>query len=104
MIPQTEQYFIGDDDPILVAAFKRQGLRLDPKRGWVRPQEDVTASWTTPADAQAWAVASGACQNKYEASNSWLKIVRQFGSFGRHNKNTAFQAFFERQCEKLQAA
>ena len=98
-----EPYPVYDDDPILWAAFKRAGMQFDPVKGWHRPEE-MPSDWRTPADAQRWAVERGACSNRFEASNSWLKIVKQLGSFGRHNRDTAFQAFFDRQCEKLQAA
>lgn len=59
--------------------------------------------WTSAADAYAWAVESGACENEFEARASLKKIVdAQFGGkLSAHNMADAFDAFHARQMEKL---
>ena len=61
------------------------------------------ARWASAADAYAWAVEAGACENEFEARSSMKKIVAaQFG--GRltgDNMAAVFEAFHARQMEKL---
>lgn len=59
--------------------------------------------WKNPKEAQAWAVKIGACENEHEARNSMKKIVdAQFGGkFTTLNKEAVFDAYWERQQEKL---
>jgi hypothetical protein len=40
---------------------------------------DVLGKWATPADAKAWAVAVGACENEFAARNSLKKVVDEYG-------------------------
>lgn len=63
----------------------------------------LVAGWQSPADAYAWAIAEGACQNEFEAKNSLKKIVdRDFGGkLTKANMRDALLAFYLRQEEKL---
>lgn len=40
---------------------------------------EVLGTWTSPQDAQTWAVANGACQNEFEAKQSFKKVVDEHG-------------------------
>jgi phage recombination protein Bet len=61
--------------------------------------------WTSAADAKVWAVECGACDNPFEANNSFAKVVTdQFaGKFTTGNKTDVFKAFHEHQMQKLEA-
>ena len=61
------------------------------------------ARWASAADAYAWAVEAGACENEHEARASLKKIVdAQFGGrLTADNMAAVFEAFHARQMEKL---
>ena len=61
------------------------------------------ARWANAADAYAWAVEAGACENEHEARASLKKIVdAQFGGrLTADNMAAVFEAFHARQMEKL---
>jgi hypothetical protein len=61
--------------------------------------------WTSAADAKVWAVECGACDNPFEANNSFAKVVTdQFaGKFTTGNKTEVFKVFHEHQMQKLEA-
>ena len=78
----------------------------NPFEGTLAPNElDLIDSWATPADAYAWAIEAGACQNEFEAKNSMKKIVENKfdGKLTRDNVRQALAAFYQRQQEKLLA-
>jgi hypothetical protein len=60
--------------------------------------------WTSAADAKVWAVECGACENPFEANNSFAKVVTdQFaGKFTTGNKTDVFKVFHEHQMQKLE--
>jgi len=60
-------------------------------------------SWETPQDAQDWAVAMSACENEFEARNSFAKIVTNHldGHLTKGNLRQAFVLFLKRQAEKM---
>lgn len=62
--------------------------------------------WNRPDEAYAWAIESGACANEFEAKNSLKKITdeRFDGKLTGNNLQSAFDAFYARQLEKLVAA
>ena len=61
------------------------------------------ARWASAADAYAWAVEAGACENEHEARASLKKIVdaRFGGRLTGDNMAAVFEAFHARQMEKL---
>ena len=61
------------------------------------------ARWANAADAYAWAVEAGACENEHEARASLKKIVdaRFGGRLTGDNMAAVFEAFHARQMEKL---
>ena len=61
------------------------------------------ARWASAADAYAWAVEAGACENEHEARASLKKIVdaRFGGRLTADNMAAVFEAFHARQMEKL---
>jgi phage recombination protein Bet len=61
--------------------------------------------WTSAADAKVWAVECGACDNPFEANNSFAKVVTdQFaGKFTTGNRTDVFKVFHEHQMQKLEA-
>jgi len=65
---------------------------------------DVLGTWKTPEDAKAWAVQIGACENEFEAKNSFKKIVDDHGGrLTKENVASVYLAFLRRQYEKLEA-
>lgn len=70
------------------------------------PTEDESAIlsvWSSPEDAQVWAVNTGACQNAYEARNSFKKIVdKHGGKLNKGNLPMVLLDFLRRQNEKLE--
>lgn len=65
-------------------------------------ENDILSMWQVPGDAYIWAVNVGACQNEFEAKNSFKKIVdANGGKLNTSNKATVFLAFLRRQMEKL---
>lgn len=63
------------------------------------------ADWQNAADAYAWAVQTGACDNEMHARGSMKKIIdEQFGGrLTRANQLDVFVAYYRRQAEKLTA-
>ncbi|GIV81672.1 MAG: hypothetical protein KatS3mg051_1026 [Anaerolineae bacterium] len=60
--------------------------------------------WKSPPEAQRWAVEVGACQNEFEARNSWAKIARELHgerSIKPEELPDLYDAFYKRQMEKL---
>ena len=64
---------------------------------------DKGPRWVNAADAYAWAVEAGACENEHEARASLKKIVdaRFGGRLTKENMAAVFEAFHARQMEKL---
>jgi hypothetical protein len=60
--------------------------------------------WTGAADAKVWAVECGACDNPFEANNSFANVVTDKfgGKFTTGNKTDVFKAFHEHQMQKLE--
>jgi cell division septation protein DedD len=62
-------------------------------------------NWRGPSEAQEWAVKIGACKNKHEAVNSWVKQVEAAWPDTRGVKPdqlpAVFDAFYARQIEKV---
>ena len=65
---------------------------------------ELANKWRGPIDAQMWAVDEGYCENKFEAQNSWKKIVTEKfkGVYNERNKKAVFVAFIDRQLEKAE--
>lgn len=64
----------------------------------------IVGTWRGPVDAQMWAVQVGACENDFEAKNSFRKIVESVspdGKLTKGNQGAVYAAFFDRQQEKL---
>ena len=59
--------------------------------------------WTSPMQAQQWAVDVGACANSHEARQSWVKVVGG-KSVGPDALPGIYDAYYARQMEKLNAA
>lgn len=68
-------------------------------------ENDILATWSTPEDAQVWAVNTGACENQFEAKNSFKKIVEANGGrLTKANVAAVYLHFLRRQMEKLAEA
>lgn len=66
---------------------------------------DVLGTWTTPQDAQVWAVANGACKNEFEAKQSFKKIVDEYGGrLTKENVAAVYLAVLRKWIAKAQAA
>lgn len=67
-------------------------------------EAELLDSWKTPADAHAWAVAIGACENIFEAQNSFKNLVA--GHFGgkctKSNLASVLLAYMRKQEAKLE--
>lgn len=59
--------------------------------------------WTSPMQAQQWAVDVGACANSHEARQSWVKVVGG-KSVGPDALPGIYDAYYARQMEKLNPA
>jgi hypothetical protein len=59
--------------------------------------------WQSAVDAKTWAEESGACDNAFEANNSWIKLVNERfdGKVNRQNMADVFAAYYEHQMDKL---
>lgn len=66
---------------------------------------EILGKWRNVDDAYAWAVASGGCQNEFEARNSLKKmVVDQFdGKFTKTNAGAVYLAYLQKQQSKAQA-
>lgn len=68
-------------------------------------EHDIISTWQTPEDAKVWAVNIGACENEFEAKNSFKKIVdANGGRLTKNNVSTVYLQFLRRQMEKLEDA
>lgn len=67
-------------------------------------EAELLDTWKTPADAQAWAVAIGACANIYEAQNSFKNLVNaKFGGkCTTGNLKQVLFAYMQKQDAKLE--
>lgn len=66
---------------------------------------EVLGVWQTPDDARAWAVNVGACENEFEARNSFKKIVDAHGGkLTKSNVAVVYLDFLRRQNTKLATA
>jgi hypothetical protein len=57
-------------------------------------------SWSQPRHAHDWAVQQRYCANVFEARNSWMKIIQDYGNFSRTTACDIFQSYYERQLQK----
>lgn len=66
-------------------------------------EHDIISTWQSPEDAKVWAVNVGACENEFEANNSFKKIVEaNGGSLKKSMLPKVFLQFLRRQMEKLE--
>lgn len=65
---------------------------------------ELLEAWKTPADAQAWAVAIGACANIFEAQNSFKNLVNEEfgGKCTTTNIKAVHLAYMRKQDAKLE--
>lgn len=68
-------------------------------------EHDILSTWQSPEDAKVWAVNTGACENEFEAKNSFKKIVdANGGKLNKTNVAAVYLQFLRRQMEKLEDA
>lgn len=66
-------------------------------------ENDILSTWSTPEDAKVWAVNIGACENEFEAGNSFKKSVQANGGrCTKANLAAVLLHFLRRQMEKLE--
>lgn len=67
-------------------------------------EAELLDSWKTPADAHAWAVAIGACENIFEAQNSFKNLVAAHfgGKCTKSNLASVHLAYMRKQEAKLE--
>lgn len=67
-------------------------------------EAELLDTWKTPADAQAWAVAIGACENIFEAQNSFKNLVNDDfgGKCTKSNLASVLLAYLRKQEAKLE--
>src|SRR5690606_20730602 len=63
--------------------------------------DSIWQTWPNIGAALEWAVNIGACDNKFEAKNSWDKIVQAHGGLNADTRDAIRKAYYERQQEKV---
>lgn len=68
-------------------------------------EHDILSQWSSPTEAQSWAIMLGACSNEFEARNSFKHVVDEHGGkLTKENINTVYVEWIRKVQGKLQQA